>query len=221
MKTSLRGFRALAFGGSLIDLAIGIAIGAAFAGVVASVVKNLILPLVADLFVSPDLTTLHGSIRGNARIEYGTFLTDFIAFQRQRLQYAEGLEAAYGEVLVGLLREIKAALDNREALDEAVRVRVEKHFVWDLLSPAPGAGPSVISRVAAEMGDDPTRFEDKGGLAAFAGVAPKMHQSGEFTGLPGRRQVKGNRLHQAFWDWASSAVMWSPGAMEYYWAHRA
>ncbi len=143
------------------------------------------------------------------------------AFQQERLQYAPGLEADYGEVLVGLLRELKAAMDNRVLLDEAVRVRVERHFVWDLLSPAPGAGMSVISRVLAEMGDDPARFEDKGGLAAFAGVAPKMHQSGEFTGTPGRRSVKGNRLHQAYWDWASSAMLWSPGAMEYYWAHRA
>ena len=45
-----------------------------------SLVGNVILPLVADLFGSPDFTTLHGSIRGNARIEYGTFLTDFVGF---------------------------------------------------------------------------------------------------------------------------------------------
>jgi len=79
-------------------------------------------------------------------------------------------------VLVGFLRELKAAMDNRFLLDEAVRVRVEKHHAWDLLSPAPGAGMSVVSRVIAEMGDDPARLEDKGGLSAFAGVAPKMHQ---------------------------------------------
>lgn len=32
--------------------------------------------------------------------------------------------------------------------------------------------------------------------------------------MPGRRSVKGNRLHQAYWDWASAAMLWSPGAME-------
>ena len=98
------------------------------------------------------------------------------AFQQERLQYAPGLKTDYGEVLVGFLRELKAAMDNRFLLDEAVRVRVEKHHAWDLLSPAPGAGMSVVSRVIAEMGDDPARLEDKGGLSAFAGVAPKMHQ---------------------------------------------
>lgn len=80
MKNLLREFRAFAFGGSLVDLAIGIAIGAAFAGVVDSLVKNVILPFVADVFGSPDFTRLHASIRHKARIEYGTFLTDFIAF---------------------------------------------------------------------------------------------------------------------------------------------
>lgn len=72
----LRDFRAFAFGGSLLDLAIGIAIGAAFAGVVAPMVKNLILPRVADLVGAPDFDSLHATIRGNAQIEYGTFLTD-------------------------------------------------------------------------------------------------------------------------------------------------
>ena len=76
----LQEFRAFALGGSLVDLAIGIAIGAAFAGVVDSLVGNVILPLVADLVGSPDFTTLHASIRGKARIEYGTFLTDFVSF---------------------------------------------------------------------------------------------------------------------------------------------
>ena len=80
VRTLLRDFRSFAFGGSLVDLAIGIAIGAAFAGVVDSLVTNVILPLVADLFGSPNFNTLHASIRGKARIEYGTFITDFVAF---------------------------------------------------------------------------------------------------------------------------------------------
>ena len=80
MRKLLKDFQAFALGGSLVDLAIGIAIGAAFAGVVDSLVKNLILPFVADVVGSPDLTKLHGSFRHKARIEYGTFLTDFVAF---------------------------------------------------------------------------------------------------------------------------------------------
>jgi len=80
MKRLLNDFRAFAFGGSLVDLAIGIAIGAAFAGVVDSLVSNLILPFVADVVGSPDFSTLHGSFRGKAEIPYGAFLTDLIAF---------------------------------------------------------------------------------------------------------------------------------------------
>ena len=80
MKKLLKEFQAFALGGSLVDLAIGIAIGAAFAGVVESLVKNLILPFVADVVGSPDFTHLHASIRHKARIPYGVFLTDLIAF---------------------------------------------------------------------------------------------------------------------------------------------
>ena len=72
-------FRAFAFGGNLVDIAIGIAIGVAFASVVQSLVDHLILPLVAALFGSPSFHSLGFSIRGT-RIPYGDFLTDLVSF---------------------------------------------------------------------------------------------------------------------------------------------
>ena len=72
-------FKTFAFGGNLVDIAIGIAIGVAFAAVVQSLVDHVILPLVAAIFGQPSFHSLHGSIRGT-RIPYGDFLTDLVSF---------------------------------------------------------------------------------------------------------------------------------------------
>ena len=79
MRALMKEFKAFAFGGNLVDIAIGIAIGVAFATVVQSLVDNVILPLVAAVFGQPSFHQLHGSIRGT-RIPYGDFLTDFVSF---------------------------------------------------------------------------------------------------------------------------------------------
>ncbi len=78
MKTLLAEFKAFAFSGSLLDVAIGIAIGVAFAAVVDSLVENLILPLVAALFGEPSFDFVLGI--GNGELLVGQFLTDLLAF---------------------------------------------------------------------------------------------------------------------------------------------
>jgi large conductance mechanosensitive channel len=72
-------FKTFAFGGNLVDIAIGIALGVAFAAVVKSLVDHIITPLVAAIFGQPSFHSLHGSIRGT-RIPYGDFLTDLLGF---------------------------------------------------------------------------------------------------------------------------------------------
>jgi large conductance mechanosensitive channel len=72
-------FKTFAFGGNLVDIAIGIAIGVAFAAVVQSLVDHIILPIVAAIFGQPSFHSLHGSIRGT-RIPYGDFITDLVSF---------------------------------------------------------------------------------------------------------------------------------------------
>jgi large conductance mechanosensitive channel len=79
MRALWNEFKAFAFGGNLVDIAIGIAIGVAFAAVVQSLVDHVILPIVAAIFGQPSFHSLHGSIRGS-RIPYGDFLTDLLSF---------------------------------------------------------------------------------------------------------------------------------------------
>ena len=78
MKKLLAEFKAFAFSGSLLDVAIGIAIGLAFATVVDSLVENLILPLVAAIFGEPRFDFV---LRvGQGELAVGRFLTDLVAF---------------------------------------------------------------------------------------------------------------------------------------------
>ena len=78
MKTLLAEFKAFAFSGSLLDVAIGIAIGVAFATVVESLVANLILPLVAAIFGEPRFDFVLPI--GQGELLVGQFLTDLLAF---------------------------------------------------------------------------------------------------------------------------------------------
>ena len=78
MKKLLAEFKAFAFSGSLLDVAIGIAIGVAFAAVVDSLVENLILPLVAAIFGQPSFDYVQDV--GQGQLFVGAFLTDLLNF---------------------------------------------------------------------------------------------------------------------------------------------
>ena len=79
MKKHLGEFKAFAFGGNLIDLAIGFIIGLAFATVVESLAKNVIGDLIAALAGQPDLSHTVIHIR-HGDIHVGTFLGDLLSF---------------------------------------------------------------------------------------------------------------------------------------------
>ena len=75
----LRDFRNFAFGGNLIELAVGLALALAFEEVVSALVDNVILPLVAAIFGEPSFDRFTLTI-GDGVIQYGTFLTAAVSF---------------------------------------------------------------------------------------------------------------------------------------------
>jgi large conductance mechanosensitive channel len=79
MKKLLNEFKAFAFGGNMVDLAIGFIIGAAFAAVVESLAKNIIGDFVAALFGQPDLSGAVLHLR-HGDIHIGSFLGDLLSF---------------------------------------------------------------------------------------------------------------------------------------------
>ena len=98
MKQFLAEFRAFAFKGNMMDLAVGMIIGAAFTGLVNSVVGNLIMPIISIFTGGIDFNNMYLALNDNARavqaaggdlaaakaagavFAYGTFITDFIQF---------------------------------------------------------------------------------------------------------------------------------------------
>jgi large conductance mechanosensitive channel len=70
-------FKTFAFGGNLVDLAIGFIIGAAFAGLVESLATNVIM--VAALTGQGSTESLTFSVNGG-EVHYGTFLASLVSF---------------------------------------------------------------------------------------------------------------------------------------------
>ncbi len=73
-------FKAFAFKGNVIDLAIGVIIGAAFGNIVKSLVDNIIMPLVGIILPGEKgyehwELTIHGKV-----VPYGKFLGDVVNF---------------------------------------------------------------------------------------------------------------------------------------------
>lgn len=73
-------FKAFAFKGNVVDLAVGVIIGAAFGAVVNSMVKNIMMPLIGT--VMPDSKGYAGMkwVVNGSEIMYGQFIADVITF---------------------------------------------------------------------------------------------------------------------------------------------
>ena len=79
MRKILAEFRAFAFRGNLLELAVAVILGLAFNEVVQALVEGVLMPIVAAIFGQPNFDSLAIDI-GEARILYGTFLTAVINF---------------------------------------------------------------------------------------------------------------------------------------------
>ena len=73
-------FKAFAFKGNVIDLAVGVIIGAAFSSIINSLVKNIIMPLISLIMPSEQsYLAWKFTIRGK-EIPYGLFLGELVNF---------------------------------------------------------------------------------------------------------------------------------------------
>jgi large conductance mechanosensitive channel len=72
-------FKAFAFRGNLIELAVAVILGLAFNQVVQALVNGILMPLIAAIFGQPNLNALYITV-GEARVRYGLFLTALVHF---------------------------------------------------------------------------------------------------------------------------------------------
>jgi large conductance mechanosensitive channel len=79
MSELWREFKAFAFKGNLIDLAIAFVLGTAFAAVVASLVNDIFMPLIGAIVSDKSFANLTFEV-GGAEVLYGNFITVVIYF---------------------------------------------------------------------------------------------------------------------------------------------
>ena len=110
MRQWIAEFKAFAFRGNLVDLAVGIILGLAFATVVQTLVDGVLLQIVAAIFGQPNFDGLSFGL-GEADIQYGLFLSALANF------------LAVAVVLFFLVRAINRILRPRGASAEPPETR--------------------------------------------------------------------------------------------------
>jgi large conductance mechanosensitive channel len=73
-------FKAFAFKGNVIDLAVGVIIGAAFGKIIDSLVKHIIMPLIAVIIPGDQSYTAWKLVVAGSEIPYGLFLGEIVNF---------------------------------------------------------------------------------------------------------------------------------------------
>jgi transposase len=137
------------------------------------------------------------------------------AFRAQQMRQPPLVEDAMGRQTLALLGQLNAACTAADDLEHAVTQSFNQHPDAGIITSFPGPGPLTGARVLAEIGDDRSRFSDAKGLKAYAGAAPITRASGKTRSVTHRR-VKNNRLNDAGYTWAFSALTASPGARAHY-----
>ena len=125
------------------------------------------------------------------------------------------VEAAMGQQMLALLRQLDAACVAADDLAAATIAEFDKHPDAKILLSFPGLGPLTAARVFAEIGDDQTRFIDARALKAYAGASPVTCASGK-TRVVAHRHIKNQRLAHAGFLWALSSLRASSAANAHY-----
>lgn len=139
---------------------------------------------------------------------------------RPQAHHPKLVEDALGQQMLGLLRQLDVACHTVDELSEATEKAFRQHPDAEVILSFPGLGAQLGARILAEIGDDRSRFDDARGLKAYAGAAPITRASGKHHYV-GRRRIKNNRLHDAGFLWAFSALTASGGANAHYRRRRA
>jgi transposase len=119
--------------------------------------------------------------------------------------------------------QVRYACENIEPLrgrvnevDREIRRQLEAHEVGKLLTTIIGVGVQTAACLIGELGDL-TRFRDRGALASYVGVAPRLRQSGKrktsrVPGIP----LGNARLRHALWMPTIIAVRFNPWLRAYH-----
>jgi transposase len=127
---------------------------------------------------------------------------------------------AYGATVRALVAVISALSEQVEQLGQQVEASFGQHPDVEIYRSLPGLGTILGARVLAEFGDAPGRYADAKARKNYSGMSPITRASGTRR-LVLARYARNQRLADALYLQAFSAITTSDGARAYYDTHRA
>jgi transposase len=127
---------------------------------------------------------------------------------------------AYGATVTALVAVLVELNRQVDALGEQVEASFGQHPDVEIYRSLPGLGTILGARVLAEFGDDPDRYADAKARKNYSGMSPITRASGTRRVVLAR-YARNQRLSDALYLQAFSALSTSPGARHYYDTHRA
>ena len=122
------------------------------------------------------------------------------------------------EIIADIAREALAARDRLKATDQAIRERLASHPDAALILSMPGLGATLTAECIALVGPI-HRFDSADALAAAAGLAPVLRQSGKTSFL--RRATGGDKALKRVFYQAAFASLGRPDSRAFYDRKRA
>jgi transposase len=124
--------------------------------------------------------------------------------------------AAYALRIRATVAEVRLALHHLEQVNQAIAELLDDDEQARMLRSIPGVGTVTAATFLSEIGDI-QRFSSYRELVAFAGLAPRVHQSGKL--IPGRGQmckIGPPNLRRVLWMAAQVAIRYNPEVKEFY-----
>ena len=142
------------------------------------------------------------------------------ALRSPQLQGSAVVATAMGASVRASVAVIATMTAEIATLASELEAGFEKHPAAKVVRSLPGLGTILGARVLGEFGDDPNRYATAKCRKNYAGTSPITRASGTKRVVLAR-YARNQRLADAIYQWAFSALIASPGARAYYDAHRA
>ena len=142
------------------------------------------------------------------------------ALRTEQLSAQPLVALAYGATVSALVAVISELNRQVELLAEQVEGSFGQHPDVEIYRSQPGLGTILGARVLAEFGDDRGRYADAKARKNYSGMSPITRASGTRRVVLAR-YARNQRLADALYLQAFSAITTSPGARAYYDTHRA
>lgn len=118
-------------------------------------------------------------------------------------------------LMKALVLQLVPLVEQIAEYEKAIQDLFLSHADSAIFASLPGAGQRLAPRLLAEIGDDHQRYPNAQGLAALAGTAPVLYQSGNFSKAH-RRHACLKHLRNALYQFAWQSTRSQAWAQDYY-----